>query len=124
MNAILDRFGVSDLPIEEGDSDPVRDFKTISQLAILKWKLLSDFVRRNTSKKTLLDSKIVLIIFLSLRFFNIEDSEIFNLCAFMKNAIKQIAKVYPNNYNKVNYDSVKVPRHLSFQKDTLMILKK
>ena len=27
MNLIIERFGVSDLPVENGDSDPVRDFK-------------------------------------------------------------------------------------------------
>ena len=40
------------------------------------------------------------------------DSEIFNMTIFVKNAITQIAKVYPNIIMKaVNYDQMKIPRH-------------
>ena len=114
MNLIIERFGVSDLPVESGDSDPVRDFKNYLSTSNTQMEtLLSDFVRRNTSKKNFIAFKNCISNISKFKTSSDkQDNEVFNLCAFMKNAIKQIAKVYPNIImNKVNYDNVKIPRH-------------
>ena len=110
---ILDRFGVGDM--EKGmDSEEVRDFKNYLSTSNTQMEtLLNDFVRRNASKKDFITFKNCISNISIFKENNLQtDSEVFNMCFFMKNAIKQIAKVYPNIIiNGVNYDDVKVPRH-------------
>uniref|UniRef100_A0A6C0CPR1 Uncharacterized protein n=1 Tax=viral metagenome TaxID=1070528 RepID=A0A6C0CPR1_9ZZZZ len=114
MSAIIDRFGVGDQPAKNGDSEEVRDFKNYLSTSNNQMQtLLSDFVRRNASKKDFVAFKNCIDSISNFKTTNEKhDSEVFNMSAFMKSAIKQIAKVYPNIImNKVNYDSVKIPRH-------------
>ena len=110
---ILDRFGVSDME-KGGDSEEVRDFKNYLSTSNTQMEtLLNDFVRRNASKKDYIAFKNCISTISAFKENELQsDSEVFNMSFFMKNAIKQIAKVYPNIIiHGVNYDDVKVPRH-------------
>ena len=113
MKIVLDRFGVSDMPPDTGDSEPVRDFKNyLSTSNTQMLTLLNDFVRRNASKKQYLAFKNCVDNISTFKSPDDDSSQVFNMCAFMKSSIKQLSKVFPNIIiNKVNYDNVKIPRH-------------
>lgn len=114
LRDVLDRFGAIDLPAEAGDSDPVRELKNYLAASNSQMEtLLDDFVKRNATKKQYVKFKNCLE---NISTFKPEnngiDSDVFNMTVFMKNVIRQIVKVYPSIIkNKVNYESMKVPRH-------------
>lgn len=114
LKDVLDRFGATDLPAEEGDSDPVRELKNYLAASNNQMEtLLDDFVRRNATKKQYISFKNCIANISNFKQDKHDlDNEVFNMSVFMKNVIRQIVKVYPNIIiNKVNYDSMKVPRH-------------
>jgi len=114
MNNILDRFGVTDEPHVQGDSEQVRDFKNYLATSNGQMEIsIKDFIRRNTSKSSYVKfTQCIDNISIFKEGITNNDSEIFNMTIFVKNAITQIAKVYPNIIMKaVNYDQMKIPRH-------------
>ena len=111
MLAVIDRFGVGDLPSDR-DTDEVRNMKNYLQTVNDQMQTaISDFVRRNTNDQ--IHRKFVECI-MSITEFRPDptsnDSTVFQMASYAKSVSWLIARVFPNIIiNEVAYSNVKVP---------------